>query len=498
MTDLADRKDQLGTTGGQGRPAPRLGAPRRRRVLVAVAIGLGIIGLSVVWGRRLQERAPEVLLGAAPFVGRNLADGWDWRFGWGLVGAAAIAAIVTVGVLTGWWWRARRWVVVAASGVGAGAFATMLALTDGADGLLNGAAHRTEYLSNVSGSPPAAEFLRTFVDRIGDYSVHQRGHPPGFVLLLKAMDAIGLHGPWPVVALSIGATVVLPVAVLVTVAATAGSDWMRRAAPLLVVAPYALWVVTSADAFYAAFAACGVALLAVGLRRTGARALALGASAGVVLGGLLYLTYGGATFALLPLSMVVVAARRDRRAVARTVAATIVGTLAVVAAFTTLGFWWFAGAAAARVEYWEGTAQFRPWTYFSVSNAAVALVAVGPATWAGLATGGLGRLRVLVVGAGLALLAAYRVAVLQGRGRADLGPLLPVGRARRRGGGRRHGPPSRRVLGRRPGARGHRAPGGARVQVVTTVSRSAVGGRSMPAAGRGRTRPSPPRSGPWP
>ncbi len=66
-------------------------------------------------------------------------DGWDWRFGWGLVGAAAVAALVCVGCWSGWWWRIRQRWVIAVAAIGSSAFATLLALTDGLDGLRYGA-----------------------------------------------------------------------------------------------------------------------------------------------------------------------------------------------------------------------------------------------------------------------------------------------------------------------------------------------------------------------
>ena len=51
------------------------------------------------------------------------------------------------------------------------------------------------------------------------------------------------------------------VAVLVAVRALAGESLARRAAPFLVLAPAAVWMGTSADAYFAAVAAWAVALL---------------------------------------------------------------------------------------------------------------------------------------------------------------------------------------------------------------------------------------------
>ncbi|CAN5421447.1 membrane protein [soil metagenome] len=380
-------------------------AHRRLLAVVVWLAAAAIIAVSVVWGRAYQRESPEIFLGAAPLVGRDFRNGWEWRFGWGLVGAGAVAVLLVVSVVRDWWSRVRlRW-VVSATAMTAAVFAVLLALTDGADGVLYGAVHPTEYLANLQITPPAAEFVRTFVERIGDYTVHVRGHPPGFVLLLMAMDSIGLGGGWPAALLSVAATAVLPAAVLVTVWATAGPHWMRRSAPFLVVAPYALWMVTSADAVFTAIGACGVAAAAVGFRCHGGRALVAGAIAGLLLATLLFMTYGAATYLLVPITLAVFA--RRRQGVVQVVFSAVAIAALVTVGFASAGFWWFAGAAETRLQYWAGTAQFRTWTYFGIANIAVALIALGPATLAGLL-----RLRDrslwIVVAAGmLALLASH-------------------------------------------------------------------------------------------
>ena len=279
--------------------------------------------------------------------------------------------------------------VAAVSSLGSGAFALLLALTDGADGVLHGAVHPSEYLANLTTAPPAGEFVRTFVERIDEYSVHVRGHPPGFVLVLKALDSVGLGDGWPTALLSVAATMALTAGVLVTVWVTVDADWMRRVAPLLVVPPYVLWAVTSGDAVFAAVGAWGVAACAFGLRTSGWRAVVAGAVGG------------------LPLTMAVSARRSGAPGKARTVAAAIGVAVAVTAAFAVAGFWWFAGAAETRLQYWAGTAQFRTWTYFGLANLAVALVALGPATFAGLTRLRDRRVLVLVGGGLVALLASH-------------------------------------------------------------------------------------------
>ncbi len=375
-------------------------------VLALWAGAVSALWVGVIWGRELQRTAPEVFLGAAPLVGRDFRDGWDWRFGWGLIGAGVVAALVIGALANGWFERARLRVVVAATSISAGAFALLLALTDGRDGVLYGAADEHEYLANLSIAPPAGEFVRTFVERIDDYTVHARGHPPGFIVLLELIDGLGLTGPWPVAMVSLVSTIALPAAVLVAVWAIGGHGWARRAAPFLVVAPYALWMVTSADAFFTALGAWGVALVALAMRRSRRVAIAYGGAGGVLLGLLMFMTYGGAVYLLLPLTITVVAWRRGQPGVLPAVVGAVAAAAIVTAAWAVAGFWWFDGAAATRREYWDGSAQFRIWNYFIFANLAVALIAIGPATLAGLTKLRDRRIWTLAGGALLALFVA--------------------------------------------------------------------------------------------
>ncbi len=371
-----------------------------------------LITITVRWGQHLQRQTPEIFLGAAPLVGRDPADGWDWRFGWGLVGATAVGLAVVVATYRGWWWQISIRSTMIVTSLTAGAFAVLLAATDGRDGLLHGAADRTEYLVNLKIAPSAGQFLRNFVEDIDHYSVHVRGHPPGFMLVLKAMDAVGFKGVWPVVGLSILGTVLLPAAVLIAVRATAGDEWVRRCAPLLIVAPYAIWQVVSADAVYAAIGASGVAACTLGLRQTRWRATGWGVLAGTLLGGLLFLTYGGATFILTPLVPIGVAFRRRAPGALPTLVGAVTAGAAVTVGYAMLGFWWFDGAAETRRQYWAGTAQFRPLIYFALANLAVALIAIGPGGFEGLIRivkqwKAASQIAPLVIGGALALAASH-------------------------------------------------------------------------------------------
>ncbi len=344
----------------------------------------GLVAISVVWGQRLQRETPLVRLGAAPLVGRDPVDGWQWRFSWALVAAAALGAMVVVATVRAWWWQLRTRSIIPLVAVGAALFAVLIALTDGHDGLLRGAVHPTEYLANLQIMPSTGEFVRRFVDDIDRYSVHVRGHPPGFMVLLAAFDAVGLDGGWPVVGLSAAGTALAPAGVLVALWATGGVDWVRRAAPVMIVAPYALWMMTSADAVYSALGAWGVATCVLGLRSRGTRAIAWGGASGLLLGILLFFTYGGATFLVVPLVPTLVALRTRQPGVVPTIAAGVIAAGLVTAAWAAAGFWWFAGAVETKNQYWAGTAQYRPLAYFAIANLGATLIAVGPATFGGL------------------------------------------------------------------------------------------------------------------
>ena len=329
-----------------------------------------IVAVSVVWGWRVQSD-PNVKLGAAPLVGQ-----WHVRFGWSLVVAAAIAA-VTVVVSPRFSYRQMLYAMPMLA-VG---FALSLAASDGLPHVLDPVVHPTEYWGNLATLPPAGRMLHDYgtVDFLVRYSVHAKGHPPGFLLVLKGLDAIGLGRPWVAGALSYLGIAFVPVAVLETVRRLSDRVAACRIAPFLVVTPYMVWMGTSADAFYAAVGAGGVLLIVVSRDRWW-----VGFPAGVVLGALLFGTYGGALFLLLPAFVLF----GSRRAWLRPAFAAAAGGAVVTLAFRLAGFWWFDGATTTKQFYWWGTAHFRPWHYFLIANLGAAVIAVGPATVVAL-----GRLR---------------------------------------------------------------------------------------------------------
>ena len=273
------------------------------------------------------------------------------------------------------------------SGVAAAAFAFALAAADGLSGVLAPVVDPTEYWANLSTLPKASDLLllHSTEDFLVDRSVHMKGHPPGFVLLLKGLAAIRLGKPWVTAALSYMGIALMVVAVLLTVRTVVGPEAMRRCAPFLVLAPFAVWLGTSADAFYAGIASCSIACGVIGIRaERWVHRVALGAATGFLFGSTLFLTYGAATLCPLMGIVILSGVRRRYSALVEFALPALVFLTGVAAVFNYFGFWWFDGLRLTNKFYWVGSAYFRTWTYFLLANIAVLAVAVGPAVIVGI------------------------------------------------------------------------------------------------------------------
>ncbi len=117
------------------------------------------------------------------------------------------------------------------------------------------------------------------------------------------------------------------------------------------------------------------------MARSGYRPLAA-AAAGLLLGWAVYLNYG-LTLMALPALAVLLSATEWRSAL-RALSPAILAAVAVAAAFTAAGFWWFDGYTLVQQRYWQGIADERPFQYWSWANLAAALCATGLGSAAGL------------------------------------------------------------------------------------------------------------------
>jgi hypothetical protein len=267
----------------------------------------------------------------------------------------------------------------------AAAWALALALVDGASAITAPLETRFDYLRDVPRIGDAGRFLGTFTDRIDTYSVHVRGHPPGTLLLLWAMDRIGLRGPGWAAALMVAGGAAAAPAPLVAAREVAGESWARATAPFLVLAPAALWIATSADALFAGVSSWSVALavMAIGARitphgerngatRSAVRSGALAVTGGLLFGASLFLSYGLILLAAVPIALGT--ARRRWRPLllwAGTAAAVVLG-------FARAGFWWLDGLLSS-IPHVRSTSSHRAYLPFLLLNLAVFAIVLGPA-----------------------------------------------------------------------------------------------------------------------
>ncbi len=282
----------------------------------------------------------------------------------------ALATVWTMRVSSRLSWRA---VLGAAWGLSA-TWAVSLASIRGWHRISAPLGHPGEYLAVVPKITSLGAFLDHFVEHIRGYPVHVQGHPPGFVVIVWALRHVGLGGPLAVSLLCIAVGAASAPAALIVVREVAGDEWARRAMPFVAVSPAAIWIATSADAFYAGVGAWGVALVVVATGRSGRHSDVCALVGGLLFGMTAFLSYGLVLLALIPL---VVAARRRR---ARPIVLAAIGALPVFVAFLAAGFWWVDGLVATRGRYAAGIASRRPYLVFLVANLSSLAIALGPAT----------------------------------------------------------------------------------------------------------------------
>ena len=342
-----------------------------RRDATSLILWFALITGVAIGGRIVNETFATNIL-APPLFGR-----FDVR-----VGPSTLLAVAVGCALVSWGPRlaaATEWsALLAVTTLAAVVWALSLALVDGVDALTAPLSGSHDYLITAERIDSPGTFLRSFGDRLENFSLHVQGHPPGMVLTLWGLARIGLGGSTWAAVLVIGSGGSAAAAALLAVRAMSGESTARRLAPFLVLSPAAIWIATSADAFFMGAGAWGTALLALGAER---RSDYLSLAGGIVLGLTLFLSYGAV--ALAPVALVVAAHRGPRPLLVATV-----GAFAVLALFAAAGFWWFDGLPATVAQYEAGVAAQRPYAWFVLANPAAFLLALGPAVAVGL-----GRLR---------------------------------------------------------------------------------------------------------
>jgi len=389
--------------------------PSTRADVRTAATAVGLVALAAAVAVVLRAAGSPVRASAAPLYAHWLPH----------AGAGTPAAItVAVGVV----WHGPAvaaslpWRRLLAAGYGAAvAWTLSLALVDGwGRGLAGRLTTSHEYLSEVDRVDGVPAMLRGFAGRIVDtgpesWATHVAGHPPGALLAFVALDRIGLGGGgWAALACVLAGALVA-VAVPVTVRALGDEPSARATVPFLALLPGAVWVGASADGLFAGVSASGVALLALGLTRKDRRSSAVlcGAS-GVVLAFACYLSYGLVLLAPIVLAVVV------RSRAARKLPWVLAGGVAVVAAFTLGGFWWFEGYRLVVERLHQGIASDRPYAYWVWANLAALVACAGVASVAVVRRATVLRRREAACLLPLAAAAAVLAADLSGLSKAEV------------------------------------------------------------------------------
>nr|WP_308310548.1 hypothetical protein [Streptomyces sp. G3] len=322
----------------------------------------------------------DLIVGWPPLLGR-----WGPHLGPGtpaavLVAVAVVACGPTVAARLPW-----RALLPAAWGASL-AWIWSLALIDGwRTGVAGRLTTRHEYLTVIGRWHDIPATLRDFTGHIlihspDNWPAHVAGHPPAATLTFVLLDRIGLGGGgWAGVwCITVGASGC--VAVLMAVRVLAGERLARRAAPFLVLAPAAVWLGTSADAYFAAVAAWAVALLALAVTR---RSAGWAAGSGLLFGLTCYLSYGLTLFAVVA-AAVLLLGRRGVRERPVLFLPLLAGAAVVPVAFTAMGFDWWEAYRLLVTRYYEGAAGVRPYGYWVWANLACTVLITGAATAAGL------------------------------------------------------------------------------------------------------------------
>jgi hypothetical protein len=400
----------------------------RRDLGAALAAALPVLA-AVLVGRYIQDAHHTLFVHWPPLLAE-----WDPHVGPGTPAALVVAAgVVAYGPpLAGRLpWRA----LLAATGGTAMAWIWSLALIDGWHrGIAVRLTTSNEYLQVIDRFHDIPATLRDFTHHIlaqspDPWPAHIAGHPPAATVTFVLLDRIGLGGGgWAGVwCITVGGTAC--VAVLVAVRALAGETLARRSAPFLVLAPAAVWMGTSADAYFAAVAAWSVALLALSVTgppgRRG-RLVAAAIGSGLLFGLTVYLSYGLTLVAVIGAAVVLLGREGERL---RPLPYVLVGAAVVPVLFTLLGFNWWEAYRLLVDRYYQGVGGIRPYGYWVWANLACTVLITGPATAAGVRRAGaaLGRGRGPALpseeGAGAARLGVLVLAVLLALLIADLSGL---------------------------------------------------------------------------
>lgn len=352
---------------------------RRRADLGLAAVFLAVVAAAALVGIQLNNSPVHIFADAPPLFGM-----WLPHIGPGTPAAIVLAiAVVACGreLAHRMAWRST----LTLSYVFAVAWTFSLAMIDGWDrGIASRLTTNDEYLHDVPKVDDIGAMLRTFSSRILDFqpdswTTHVSGHPPGAFLVFVWLQRIGLGGGGNAGVACVLVGAVAAIAVPVTIKALGSERLARNLVPFAVLFPGAVWFGVSADGLFAGVTSVGIALIAVGAARlhqpkhTVVLAGLAAVAGGILVGFGIFLSYGLALLGLVVL--VVLLINRSFYAFLLTA----IGVIAVFAAFTVAGFWWFDGYRLVVERYYQGIGAIRPYYYWVWADFAALFIAIGPA-----------------------------------------------------------------------------------------------------------------------
>lgn len=334
--------------------------------LLLVLVGMFVTWLAVRSGARLGTAS-------APFLG---------RFRFEISPLSLVAPIVAVVVLG----LARRgkfdsmpwWLLRIGAAVGMFAWALSLALVDGLDGLTRSLTP-DNYLGDVQavGDDPLG-YLSSFTGRSAEHTTATRGHPPAPVLLLWGLQRLGVTGHFSLALFVTAFGALSAPLVLAAIRDVSGEVAARRFAPVIILAPYAIWLAVSMDAVVLTIAA---AMTVAGLRAT--RHRGLHAAGWAVLAGLLLGLAALFSYAAAWLGLSIVGIYFARRRAALNLFSGL-GVLAPVLLASQAGFAWTDGLSVAYADFAKSIEPERSALWWSLISICALLLATGPVLYASL------------------------------------------------------------------------------------------------------------------
>ena len=333
-------------------------------ILLAGA-GIGLTALAVHGGVRLGTAG-------APFLGHYRVQ----------ISPLSLLAPAVAVVFLGAWPALRQlpwFVLLLVSYVAAVLWAVALALVDGTAGLTKSLLDPSNYAPDVAMvDDHPAHYIATYTSNIAGHSIAARGHPPGSVMLLWAFERAGVRDQLTLaVFITALATLTVPL-VLYCVRNVCGEVTARRYAPILVLAPYAIWVAVSMDAVVAMLGAamCAAGVFASARHRHGFVAAGWSVIAGMLIGFAAMFSYA---VVWLGLSVVLLYFAR-RRAFLNI--GTGIGALVPIFIANRLGFGWLDGVAAANSDFAARIEPFRSAPWWAILSIVALILAAGPPLFA--------------------------------------------------------------------------------------------------------------------